>query len=268
MRFAQKAAVTEFATEEEVFSLTDFFYGKSYSWMVTTIGQNPEYGAELLVFNLGIDPDELLRLSDDELADRLAETPKPVRAMRTNASPVVLAYDDAPDALREDAPTLDILQARAAQIRENSDFAGRLISAFLATRDEREPSVHVEEQIYDGFTDNADLAVMERFHASEWGERAGLLPLLADERLRSLGQRLIFVEAPQTMHDAARRDYEMAIARRLMEDDGTVPWLTLHKAIEEANDMIAVAEGAERALLTDLRDYLVQRVDNAAALLA
>ena len=69
------------------------------------------------------------------------------------------------------------------------------------------------------------------------------------------------------MSDAARRDYEVAIARRLMGDDALVPWLTLHKAIEQTNDLIAVAEGAERALLADLRDYLVQRTDEAAALL-
>jgi len=267
VRFAQKAAVTDFAQEEEVFSLTDFFYGKPYSWMVTTVGANPEYGSELLVFNLDVDPDELAGLSDDDLASRLAERPKPVRAMRTNASPVVLAYDDAPDALKECVPELDMLRARAAQVRDES-FAERLITAFLATRDEREPSPHVEEQIYDGFAGNADQAVMNRFHELDWGARPDLLAKLADDRLRSLGQRLVFVEAPGVMSDAARREYEVAIARRLMGDDATVPWLTLHKAIEQADDMIAVSEGVERVLLTDLRDYLVQRADEAAALLA
>ena len=54
VRFAQKAAVLDFAEQEEVFSLTDIFYGKAYSWMVTTLGPNPDYGSELLVFNLAM----------------------------------------------------------------------------------------------------------------------------------------------------------------------------------------------------------------------
>jgi Ca2+-binding RTX toxin-like protein len=71
-----------------------------------------------------------------------------------------------------------------------------------------------------------------------------------------------------TPAEVTRLEAETAIARRLMQDDGTAPWTTFPKAIEETADMIAVAEGAERALLEDLRDYLVQKADEAAALLA
>ena len=52
VRFSQKAAVLDFAAEDEVFSLTDTFYGKAYSWMVTTLGPNPDNGSQLFVFNL------------------------------------------------------------------------------------------------------------------------------------------------------------------------------------------------------------------------
>lgn len=268
IRFSQKAAIAEFALEEEVFSLTDFFYGRPSSWMVTTIGPNPEYGSELLVFNLAIDPQELLGLQDDELAARLSKQPKPVRAMRTNAGPVVLAHNDAPEGLKVDAPEFEVLRNRAAKIKGAGDFSDRLIAAFLATRDEREPSIHVEEQIYDGFTSNSDQAVMDRFHEADWPERTNFIAQLSDERLRLLGQRLIYVEAPEVMSDADRLRYEMAIARRLIEDASSVPWLTLHKALEEANDMLTVAEGVERVLLADLRDFLIRRANDASALLA
>ena len=268
VRFAQKAATTDFALEEDVFALTDFFYAKPYSWMVTSIGPNPEYGSEMLVFNLSINPDELSDLSDEELADRLAERPKPVRAMRTNAAPVILAYEDASEDMQNAAPDLDELRRRAARIKNDARLSDRLIAAFLQTRGEREPSAHVEEQIYDSFTSNEDQSVMERFHELDWAHRSPLLEQLADERLRSLGQRLIYVEAPDAMTESARREYETAIAGRLMGADGSVPWLTFPKAIEEVDDLLAVANDSKNELLTELRHYLIQRAEEAVALLA
>jgi exodeoxyribonuclease I len=268
VRFAQKAAVADFAQEEDVFVLTDFFYGKGYSWLVTGIGVNPDNKSEMLVFDLSQDPGDLAALSDDELASRLSERPKPVRGMRTNAGPLVLPYDDAPAGLLDGAPGPEELRRRASFIKNDRALAERLIAAFRQSRAEKEPSPHVEEQIYDGFTGNDDQVILDRFHDLEWLHRPPMVERLADVRLRALGQRLIFIEAPHIMADAARRDYEIAIARRLMAEGGTVPWLTFPKAIEEVDDLLSNTSPPERSLLADLRHYLVQQADSAASLLA
>ena len=111
VRFSQKAAVLDFAEEDEVFSLTDTFYGKAYSWMVTALGPNPDNGSQLLVFNLAVDPDGLADLPDDELIGRLATRPKPVRALRANACPCVLSYENTPAHLRSQVPNIEDLGA-------------------------------------------------------------------------------------------------------------------------------------------------------------
>lgn len=268
VRFAQKAAVTDFALEEDVFVLTDFYYGKGYSWIVTAIGVNPDNGSELLVFDLSQDPDDLAALSADDLAARLCEQPKPVRSMRTNAGPIVLPYGDAPAGLLHGYRDLDELRRRASRIKSDSILSERLIAAFMQLREEKEPSPHVEEQMYDGFTSNEDQTVLDRFHDLQWQHRPPLIDQLGDARLRALGQRLVFVEAPHVMHEAARRDFEITIARRLMTADGAVPWLTFPKAIEEADDLLAAAKGAERALLAELRRHLVEQAEAAASLIA
>lgn len=266
VRFAQKAAVVDFVQEEEVFSLTDFFYGKPFSWMVTTIGPNPENGSELLVFDLSIDPEDLSNLSDRQLTSRLAERPKPVRGLRANACPIVLSYEDAPDHLVSRAPSITELRRRAAYIRRNQSFSDRLIAAFGLTREQRQPSTHVEEQIYDSFTGNEDHSMLALFHETEWRDRAALLPRLADRRLAILGERLIHTEAPQVMTTQARDAYHAAVARRLMAADGSVPWLTLPKAIADTDNLLAAADGAEATLLQGLRDHLVQRVEQIGML--
>src|SRR5579871_20434 len=245
VRFARKAAVTDLALEEDVFVLTDFYYAKPYSWLVTSIGLNPDNSSEMLVFDLSQDPGDLITLSDDELVARLSERPKPVRSMRTNAGPILLTYGNAPPSLLGGVPGLDELRRRAERIKSDGALSARLIRAFSGTREEKESSPHVEEQIYDGFTSNGDQALLNRFHGLEWQDRPQLLGQLADERLRALGQRLVFVEAPHVMAQSARQDYEIAIARRLMAGDGTVPWLTFPKAIEEADDLLARSNAPE-----------------------
>ena len=134
VRFAQKAAVLDFAEQDEVFSLTDIFFGKVYSWMVTNLGPNPDNGSQLLVFNLAIDPDQLADLPDDELINRLATTPKPVRALRANACPCVLSYDDTPEHLREPLP----VQVTLAEVAEELDElrTGAIRALFRIARDD------------------------------------------------------------------------------------------------------------------------------------
>jgi len=268
IRFAQKPAVTEFAHDEDIFALTDFYYGKPYSWMVTGIGVNPENGSEFFVFDLSNDPDELAAMPDEELVARLGERPKPVRGMRTNAGPIVLCYDDSPQFLRSAVPELDELKRRVARIKTDAGLSERLIAAIIQTREERVPSVYVEEQIYDGFASANDNTLMDRFHAVDWGARIPLLGQIADERLRSLGQRLVYVEAPDAMNEATRAEYEAAIARRMLGADGEVPWLTLPEAIRKAERLLADASGPEAELLAGHREYLRQQTERAAALLA
>ncbi|MEQ8505609.1 MAG: exonuclease domain-containing protein [Rhodospirillales bacterium] len=267
VRFAQKAAVSDFIQDEEVFSLTDFFYGKPYSWMVTTIGQNPNNGSESIVFNLSVDPGELISLDDDELAKRLASQPKPVRSLRTNACPCILAYDDAPDNLKAAGPDLDELERRVSVLTSEEGFRERLVSAFLSTREDKEPSPHVEKQIYDGFSGNGDQALMTQFHSVEWGQRFQLLDQFSDNRLKPLGERLIYAEASEAMPPEAKSNHEIMIAQRLMADDDSVPWLTLPKAIADTDDFLAMATGDEAALLGDLRNYLADRAERAASLI-
>ena len=235
--------------------------------MVTTLGANPHNGAQLIVFNLAIDPDELAGLSDEALNERLAATPKPVRALRANACPCVLAYDEAPEHLRSQTPDNGELRARAARIRGDHAFVQRLISSFLATRKPKESSPHVEEQLYGEFIGIEDQKAMISFHTAEWAARPDILGQLSDCRLQILGKRLILTEAPEVMPTPARNTFNVAVARRLMAAEGTVSWLTLPKAIADTEDFLAIATGVEAALLRDLRGYLAQRAEKAAALI-
>ena len=268
VRFAKKSAVLDFVQEEAFFCFTDIFYGKTYTWMVCRIGENPDKAVQQLVFNLAVDPEELAMLNDAALAARLARQPKPVRVLRTNASPALQAYEDTPRHLRADMPEEHILRSRATRISGDECLKKRLVEAFLSPRPTPPPSVHVEEQIYGFFASDAEQSLIDGFHTVDWPDRFSLLESLPDPRARNLGERLLHVEAPDVLPEAVRERLNIETARRLMGADGSEPWLTLPKALIDTRDMLAVASGDAAKLLGELQDYLVVRSEEARAIIA
>ncbi len=268
VRFAPKAAVLDFVEANEFFSFTDVFFGRAYSWMVTALGRNPDYDSEVFVFDLSNDPEAFAALADADLSARLAGSPKPVRRLRANAGPCILPYEDVSAQVRVRMPGIDDLRRRAAWIRGNEGFAQRLIAAMIGAREAQEPSMHVEEQIYDSFTGHEDQAVMAAFHKAAWSGRAGLLDRLDDARLKVLGERLLYSETPEAMPARDRSRYEADVAKRLMAAEDTVPWRTLPQALRETDALLAGSPGDGAPLLKGLREYLVRKSEEAVATMA
>ena len=270
VRFGPKAAALDFVEGSEIFAFVGAAFSRPYCRVLTLLGPNPDYGSELFVFNLEYDPRELAALADDDLAEALASSPVPVRGLRVNAGPCILPFEDVPAEMRMQFPDIRELQARAAYLRNNQAFVERLMTAAAAAREPWEPSPFVEEQIYDGFPGPEDRSLMAAFNQSDttWPDRAALLGRFADARLRTLGERLLYTEAPQALEEHERSRHEADAASRLLADDDSVPWLTLPQAIRETDGLLADAAGAEASLLEGLRDYLAKRLKEARSFVA
>ena len=267
MRFSQKAAVTDYISNERVFCLADVYFGRPYSWLVTSIGSNSQNNSEYYVYDLGVDRSSLSSLTVDQLVARLSKSPKPLRRLRNNAAPMLMATENAPGAASGKVLESSELEHRADILHSNSGLRNRLITAFETTKEEREASPHVEDQLYDGFFDESDEDLMNRFHNVRWEERVPLIDQFADERLKLLGQRLLCCERPDLLDKSVRQRHAKNMAQRVMEDEGTVPWLTLPKAVQEIDDLLHSANGPEAAFLKEHRAYLLERLETAAALI-
>ena len=265
VRFARKAAVLDFAQPGEVFAYVGSGYGRTSICVATALGSNPGRDSDLYVFDLSHDPNELGWLDDDALHNLLAASPKPVRRLRANAGPCIVSYEDLRARVRAQLPVVEELERRAASLREDTDLRTRLLAVMIGDREETKRSIHVEEQIYDGFPGREDQALMSAFHKAKWANRSALLAGFADPRLQVLGDRLLHTEAPETMPMESLKSYRADMAGRLTAEDGVLPWLTLPKAIEETEGLLAGSAGPELALLESLRDYLVGRAEEARA---
>ena len=204
MRFSQKAAVADHVSAEPAFCLSDFYFGSTYSWVVTVIGCNAANSSEFYVYNLSIDPQSLAGLSDGELAERVTSSPKPVRRLKSNSSPIIMPIENAPAIALAAHLGSDELVRRAEFIRADGALCARLIDAFEMARVELPPSPHLEQQLYDGFFSKEDEVLMERFHAIPWEERPAIVKAFDDVRLQKIGRRLIYFERPDLLGDADR----------------------------------------------------------------
>jgi exodeoxyribonuclease-1 len=267
MRFGSTAAVTAFAEETSVFSFSDFYTGRPYSWHVTLIGRNASYGAELYVFNLEVDPEDLDCMADDELTVRVDIRPKPVRRLRGNSCPMIMPAEDAPGISGSAGLPLQELERRAAYLADHPNLRERLIGAFESLHETYPVSPYVEGQIYDGFF-NADQSKLDAFHATPWEQRLPIVHSFSDARLRELGIRLIHAERPDVLDKATCAKLDIALAERLTGKAGEVPWLTLPTAIEQIEALIQAASPDELAFLEEHKGYLASRLDHYARLLA
>jgi exodeoxyribonuclease-1 len=267
IRLSRKPAILDFIATSSLFGLVEFFFAKPYAWAVAPLGHSDDLNG-ICVFNLGgVAPERLEGLSEPSLQKRLAQRPKPVRRIRANAVPILCDIESAPPFTEGLDLGSTVLQGRADYLRSNSPLRARLVAAFDANREQPEPSSHVEEQLYSGgFFGNADHRLLSDFHRAPWEQRVPLLERIQDGRLRELGQRLAHCERPDLLDQETRRAHDARVVRKLLGIDGDVPWLTLPKAIQQADELLGRIDGPDRDLITEHRDYLRMRMSHSERL--
>ena len=265
MRFSQKAAVIDYISSERIFCFSDFYFSQPFSCLATRIGINSKNSSEFYIFDLEVDPSRLLRLSQKKLITRLGESPKPVRRLRSNASPILWAAEEAPDIASAKHIGIEELERRVQFLESNGEFCDRLIDVFEAAKEPRGPSPYVEEQIYDAFFTDIDQELLESFHRAPWEERPAIVDRLKDERLRILGHRLIHSERPNLLDKKHCQVLDVALAKRILGSEGEkVPWTTLSQAMQEWRNLNEEDKRGPE-FLREHKKYIADRLEYATA---
>jgi len=195
MGFSQKAGVTDDIADQRVLCMFEYF-GGAEARLVVVIGRNAENTSEYYAIDLGTDPDELMRLSDEDLGALLKSPSRPMRRLKSNAAPLLMASDCARDFALGKSPSADELQRRAQLIIPGSHLSRHLVGAHDAGRREKVASPHVEQLIYDGFTGHEDEALQEQFRSTAWQNRLPIVDQFLDQRPKWLGRCLVYLERP------------------------------------------------------------------------
>ena len=241
-----------------MFSLTERYFGRTYSWLVTPCGQNPNYDGQLAVFDLYYDPDDYRSLSAEELVSVLNASPKVIRSLRANSQPVMMPANMAPETVKALSVPDDELRRRVAIIQGDQDFHARVGRAQALRFADEEPSPYIERRLYDSFPGAADQELMAQFHDVDWPDRVALAERIEDPRVKEFAYRLIYFERPDLLPAARVVEFDAWRAKRMLSEDESVPWMTVRKALREADDLLRTANGDEAALLGEVKDFLFE----------
>lgn len=267
LRFGQKASVESFITEEDAFLVSETFGNHHRARVVTRIGRHSEQAIRHYCLDLGTDLDALRALPQDDLVAFCKGSDRPIITVRTNAAPTLWAlYDATPEHL---APFDEsVVLERVKWLRDDRPFLERLRKAAQAAERVYPPSPHVEEQLYErGFPPPQDEALMARFHAASWEDRAGFARQFTDERYRRLALRLVYLQRPDLLNPELRLASEREILKRIMAPaDADVRWRSIPAARCEAEALIKA--DLEREALSAQVEYLAYLNERAAAGLA
>ena len=266
MKFCKKSSVIDFIETEPVFCVAEFYYNRPFVFLVTAIGANEKNTGERYVYDLSVPLGALRVLSDAELTKTLAKSPKAVRRLKANASPIIFGADAAPDGCKGKECGIEELTARAEELSRDEGFRKRLIACLEASKQEYPPSAHVEKQIYDGLF-NEDSALMEKFHEVDWIERPAIVEKFKDARLKTIGQHLIYLEQPALLSKKVCSEYARRAALHMLGEDPEVGWLILPQALAEMETVMAEADDVQKQVLQQHRSYLMELNDQASKLL-
>ncbi len=232
--------------KETLFCTNEYFYGKSRPYIQTFVCQHPQYQWPLC-FDLRHDPNIYLNMPIQELTAAMKKQPKFIRTVRHNKHPVLMnpSYGKMFDEYK--ILGQEKLKERANLVKENKEFAEKIISIKQLEIEEKEQEksqedLTPEESIYDfSQSKKEDNKVMSEFHSQNWDKRLPVISKFKDERLKYFGKKLIYMEKPDLL---TKEDYNLIhkdIAKKLLSTNNE-KWNTIPRTYSEIDTLRAKFE--------------------------
>jgi hypothetical protein len=157
----------------------------------------------------------------------------------------------------------EVLEKRAAQVRENADFQA-LVSQAMADKIDNWNNEydHIEQMIYaGGFPSKQNKELMADFHRIDSAEeRIKICRNITDERHRLFAERLICQFYPQEAPEDMAGRFQSLINQRLNEDG---PWGSMEKVMNELEKLLDKENSEEtQSILEETKEFLIQRANS------
>ena len=182
-----------------------------------------------------------------ELTAAMKKQPKFIRTVRHNKHPVLMnpSYGKMFDEYK--IIGLEKLKERANLIKDNREFAEKIITIKQLEVEEKEQTksqedLTPEESIYDfSQSKKEDNKVMSEFHSQNWDKRLPVISKFKDERLKYFGKKLIYMEKPDLL---TKEDYNLIhkdLAKKLLSTNNE-KWNTIPRTYSEIDTLRAKFE--------------------------
>jgi exodeoxyribonuclease I len=266
LKIRDKKKVEALVTSGQPFIYTSGRYPSAHekTTVVSTVIPHPDRGAAL-VYDLRINPDEFTKLSAAELTElwqlRGKDAPYfPIKQLNFNKCPAIapLAVLDSASASRLALDTKQI-DSNLAKLKKVEDFGDKLIRALEIIQSKVQPQMiideqKVDEQLYDGFVDDADKIKMRVVRASHAEDVSELSLDFADERLSKMLPLYKARNFAKYLNQTDHLWWEKFRTHRLLDGGDQSRAATYFNRIEELS--IKIGDDKEKAfLLEELQLY-------------
>ncbi|MGB8634824.1 MAG: exodeoxyribonuclease I, partial [Rhodanobacteraceae bacterium] len=231
--------------------------------LIAPLAQHPGRSGEIIVYDLSVDPTELLSLDADAIADRVFtardDLPEGIdrialRTVRTNRSPAL-----APMSVLKGVDTsrigldVDTCLRHAARLRAIPDLAGKVRQVYgaqLGMGKAGDP----ELAIYDGFLPNADKPLLQQVRGTPPEKLADAAIAFRDPRYATLLFRYRARNWPHTLDASEVRDWN-DFARQRLSTRSEATSLSLADYFAKLTALRQERPGSDAALLDQLQAW-------------
>ncbi|MDC3057446.1 exodeoxyribonuclease I, partial [Alphaproteobacteria bacterium] len=204
------------------------------------VGEHPLY-KWAICFDLKNDPAELINMSDESFKDYMEKSPKVIKNIKLNKSPLLQSYKFIKFVNTYENISEKTLLERDMFIKKNPALKERIISyyekkALEKENDFNQTDILAEESIYKNFLSNKDSKTMIDFHESNWEQKNIIKNKFIDERLTYFANLLIYEENPEYLDRETLKKIRNSISSRLLSNNKE-NWLTVYEAYKKIDDL-------------------------------
>tara|TARA_B100001179_G_scaffold218785_1_gene191815 strand:+ start:55 stop:1458 length:1404 start_codon:yes stop_codon:yes gene_type:complete len=213
--------------------------------LTTPLAYHPEYPKHrVIVFNLEQDPKTIVESDEEELKKLLFAKGK--KRLQTQ----VLAFNKSPmftcEKRRIDSPKLhkqmkiDIVKCKQhlAYIEDNKDIIEKNIEYIYKKDSDREPSVDVDQSLYDNFISNKDREICNAIQHLPLDQISSFRPNFEDRKLAKLFLNFKARNYPETLtKDEQEKWFEIVQSRVQCGENGYLSFEQFEKSLNKLKDL-------------------------------
>ena len=242
--------------KNKLFCITETFFGKTMPFVVSFICYHPIY-KWAQCFDLKHEPDDYINLSENSLEHFMSKSPKIIRSIRTNKSPIIMDASFIQHINEYKHITNEELFRRANIINSDVGFKLLVEKILLKQAEDKEEfssqeDINFEETIYNSFSNQSEKIIMEEFHITNWENKLAVASKFKEERNYYFAEKLIYEENPSVLPKAIISKINRRIAKKIFSTNDE-KWNTIPKAYKEIDDLrVQYEEENDKTTLTNL----------------
>ena len=245
LQSSSKIEATELITKNNAFCSFETIFGKIKPFILSLIGFHPKY-KWALCFDLKNNPKELVNLSDKELKLAISSSPKIIRTIKTNKSPMILDVSYLQNISESYNFDESLLIKNAHFINSNNVLKERIINLieqdFILDEDNiSQLDIYAEETIYHSFASGNDKAIMGEFHRQDPQNKLSIASKFKEEKYLYFAKKVLYEESPHVLPKNIFNEIHRSIASKIFSPNNE-KWNTLAKAYKEIDDLRAQSE--------------------------